>query len=258
MLQFFRKEFRIKSFGDRNLKKYFLYTLGEIMLIVISISAAWKINDWNSIRIDRINQFQILSDLSKDFNANIIALDSAIALYPESTQRLKSTLNYVGLDPDLLSEQMKDTIINAEHVHTELITGSINTVLKSDILETITKDSLVALMSAYPAHVAVFKSHEEELEHIIMYNHRPILERYLSLSDIFSDEDPIFKAVKANGVKSDYQKLLKSLEYQNVLVDRLNMEDKLLQSARQLKSKTKEVTEMLNREIGSHEVVLRR
>ena len=228
------------------------------MLIVISITAAWKINDWNSKRIDRINQFQILSDLSKDFHANIITLDSAIALYPESTQRLKSTLNYVGLDPNLLSAQMKDTIISAEHVHTELVTGSINIVLKSDILETITKDSLVALMSAYPSHVAVFKSHEDELEHIIMYNHRPILERYLSLSDIFSDEDPIFKAIKANGVKSDYHKLLKSLAYQNVLVDRLNMENKLLQAAKQLKSKTQEVTEMLNREMGLYEGFLGR
>lgn len=228
------------------------------MLIVISISAAWKINDWNSNRIDQINQFQILSDLSKDFNANMIALDSAIAMYPESTQRLKSTLNYVGLDPNLLSAQMKDTIINAQHVHTELVTSSIEIVLKSELLKTISKDSLVALISAYPSHVADFKSHEGELEHIILYNHRPILERYLSLSDILPDEDPIYKTIKANGVKSDYHKLLKSLEYQNALVDRLNMEDKLLKSAKQLKSKTQEVTEMLNREIRSHEVFLGR
>ena len=62
-------------------KTYLIYALGEILLIVIGLLIAWKINDINESRKNRIVEVKIYKSLSQELNTNLGVLDSAIADY---------------------------------------------------------------------------------------------------------------------------------------------------------------------------------
>lgn len=51
MIKFFHT-FRKKLIEQNNVRKYLLYAIGEIMLLVIGILIALQVNNWNQNRID--------------------------------------------------------------------------------------------------------------------------------------------------------------------------------------------------------------
>lgn len=52
-------------------KRYFLYAIGEIVLVVIGILIALQINNWNEYRKDRILEKEYLSRLKEDLTFDI-------------------------------------------------------------------------------------------------------------------------------------------------------------------------------------------
>ena len=51
-------------------RKYVLYAIGEIALVVIGILIALQINNWNQYRIDRVEERKILRNLMQEFESN--------------------------------------------------------------------------------------------------------------------------------------------------------------------------------------------
>ena len=62
MLKFFRKV-RRKLLDEGNLKRYSIYAIGEILLVVIGILLALQINNWNEDRKKRNLEYELLSEL---------------------------------------------------------------------------------------------------------------------------------------------------------------------------------------------------
>ena len=72
MIHFLRK-IRHSQIQGENMKKYILYAIGEITLVVIGILIALQIDDWNTNRINQIeltdNMQSIKLDLETDVNS---------------------------------------------------------------------------------------------------------------------------------------------------------------------------------------------
>ena len=79
MIKFFRK-IRQRLLAEGNLKRYLLYAIGEILLVVIGILIALQINTWNEWRKDRIKEENILHDLAKNIEINIQTFQNDINL----------------------------------------------------------------------------------------------------------------------------------------------------------------------------------
>ncbi len=62
MLKFFRK-IRQKLLIEGSLKKYLIYALGEIALVVIGILIALQLNDWSQFREERKLEIEILGEI---------------------------------------------------------------------------------------------------------------------------------------------------------------------------------------------------
>jgi hypothetical protein len=77
MLTFLRK-IRKSFIEPGSARKYLLYALGEIALVVIGILIALQINNWNEWRKDRIKEVVILDDLAKNLEINIRTFDKDI------------------------------------------------------------------------------------------------------------------------------------------------------------------------------------
>ena len=82
--------------ASNNLKKYVLYAVGEILLIVLGILIAWKINNINEIRKNKIIQEKIYVSLYEELHTNLDVLDTSIFQYKNNTTALQNSLNYVG------------------------------------------------------------------------------------------------------------------------------------------------------------------
>ncbi len=69
MLPFLRK-IRKTLIDSGSTKKYFIYAIGEIALVVIGILIALQINNWNERRKDSIRETNILKDLVENLESN--------------------------------------------------------------------------------------------------------------------------------------------------------------------------------------------
>ena len=58
---------------------YFIYAIGEIVLVVIGILIALQINNWNELRKDRIKEKVVLKKLQEDYRANLMQLEEKMA-----------------------------------------------------------------------------------------------------------------------------------------------------------------------------------
>lgn len=85
MLKFLRI-IRFDLPGNLNMKKYFLYATGEILLVMIGLLLAFKVNTWNLERLNRITEKQYIEQLSEE-------LKSEIELYREVREKFSEKNN---------------------------------------------------------------------------------------------------------------------------------------------------------------------
>jgi len=248
MIKFFR-QIRARLLAENKVSRYLIYAIGEIILVVIGILIALQINNWNELKKDKIKEHKILSSLFQDFQININHLEEALSLYPEMEERSFKVLDLIGLENDSLKKIDPLRIIRTTYILTEIVDGTLISVLNSDKLETLKNDSLKNLLTAYPASIENFKKREANLEKVILEIQRPIIEDYVSLTDLLPTENPNFASIKSRAVQSDYKGLLNDLRWQNVLMHRYYATQELSEAAFELKKKTIEIYSLLEKDI---------
>ncbi|MBT8282423.1 MAG: hypothetical protein KJO86_01690 [Muriicola sp.] len=77
MIKFFRR-IRQRLLNENKVSKYFLYAIGEILLVVIGILIALQINNSNEARKQREQELHYLKNLKTDLILNIAELDRYI------------------------------------------------------------------------------------------------------------------------------------------------------------------------------------
>ncbi|MBB4077993.1 hypothetical protein GGR28_000594 [Lewinella aquimaris] len=76
MLKFFRR-IRRKLINDGNLKRYAIYAVGEIILVVIGILIALQINNWNENQKTKAVESKILLEIEKNLHMGLSVLDES-------------------------------------------------------------------------------------------------------------------------------------------------------------------------------------
>ena len=138
MLKFFRR-IRRKLLDEGSLKKYLVYAIGEILLVVIGILIALQINNWNNDRIagDQMTSYLISlkNDLQKD-TANFSTSIRGYKRYIDTKKYLKlSHFENVPTD-SLVPLVVSLTVINMPVVTTfeKLINSGITQISDNDSL----------------------------------------------------------------------------------------------------------------------------
>ncbi|CAG2532573.1 hypothetical protein MAR621_01613 [Maribacter dokdonensis] len=231
-------------------KTYLIYALGEILLIVIGLLIAWKINDINDSRKNRIVEVKIYKSLSQELNTNLGVLDSAIADYTKNIQTLQNTINYLGMEPAELTADAKSMIVNLNFHKTIVRDEAINSINATNKFEFIESDSLKKLIAAYPNELDNFNNQQIKIENIINERLKPIIEKHISLIEILPEDSYNYQRMKNYGNRSNYPDLLVSREYQNSVIDRLLQTKGQLSIAKNLRNKTKIIATKLNQELN--------
>lgn len=93
MIKFFRK-IRQKLIDEGNLKKYMIYAIGEILLVILGILIALFINDWRNDLNAQKNETLIIESLNVEFYAGKVAIHEFIALNENIIASNKRLLAY--------------------------------------------------------------------------------------------------------------------------------------------------------------------
>lgn len=245
----FRKV-RSKLLKLEKFKTYFIYALGEILLIVVGLLIAWKINNMNETKKNRVVEIKIYKSLSQELDTNLVVLDSAIVEYTRSIQMLQNTINYLGTQPKKLTQDAKSLIVNLNYNKTIVRDEAINSINATNKFEFIESDSLKQLISAYPNELDSFNNQQNKIENIITDRLKPVIEKHISLMEILPQNSYNYQRIKNYGNQSNYPELLVSREYQNSVIDRLLQTKGQLTIAKNLKEKTKTIATKLNQELN--------
>ena len=232
-------------------KRYFLYALGEILLIVIGILIAWKINNLNEISKNKIVQVKIYESLYEELNTNLNVLDKTIVGYSNTILSLENTLNYVGLHPNKLTQETKDLIVQIKFKTTNLRDKSLNSVNMTDKFQFLDNDSLAELISQYPSELKTFENQESKINNIVENRLKPIIEKHVSLIDLFSNDNENYKNIKLFGQKSNYIQMLNSKDYQNSVIDQLMQTQIQLNNGIDLRKKTRILAYKLSKALSN-------
>ena len=153
MIRFFRK-IRQRLLTENRFSKYFIYAIGEIILVVIGILIALQINTWNDRRIqnDRVKAYakKLCKDLTQDIqNTKFISYQAETAYL-----RLDSLSNYARLlsIEDCNNLDIFLLVHNARYKPFSWNRASFEEVKSSGILNYFDNDSLVNLMVKYEAY----------------------------------------------------------------------------------------------------------
>ncbi len=95
MVTFFRR-IRQKLLEEGNLRRYLIYAVGEILLVVIGILIALQINNWNEGRKNKLEEQKTLIVLNQEFQSNLKQLDNKIADCEESIESDSLLLTYMS------------------------------------------------------------------------------------------------------------------------------------------------------------------
>lgn len=251
MIKFFRK-IRQRLLVENKVSKYFLYAIGEIVLVVVGILIALQINNWNELQKESLKEYQILISLQKDFRSNKSNLDSTIVLVSQMMDSLVENIYYFGEDELPLSKQLRHTIYAPNYIVTNLVDGSLTSVLSSDKLELIRNDSLKYRLTAYPSAVKKYQKQETLLENYVLDKQRPILRKYttlLDLPEIPLEDSPQFDQLKRRVGESDYRGLLNDREYQNTIIGMIVQNSILRNYAAELMQETKVIIALLEESV---------
>ena len=79
---------RQKLFTEGKLVRYLGYAVGEVLLIIVGILFALKINDWNEDRVQRIQELQAITRIMADVSEDLSYIDRMFFRLESKERRL--------------------------------------------------------------------------------------------------------------------------------------------------------------------------
>ncbi len=110
MIKFFRNV-RQKILSEGNLKRYLIYAIGEILLVMIGILLAIQVNNWNNIKIKNADEQQFYQNFKRQISEDLQIINGtieynnnyrnqyqyAIKIIEENDRSKIDTLGYIAL-----------------------------------------------------------------------------------------------------------------------------------------------------------------
>lgn len=239
MIKFFRK-IRQKLLTENKFSQYFIYAIGEIILVVIGILIAISINNWIDTRKKDDLKISYIESLKSDLSADIVYFRTQIAI--DSTELAKmlffsKRLSNSNTTEDTLIQIARyeflpftdiDNELNMSTIHTLISTGNIN------VFDRNTSESLIKFYNEQLNSISKIDRNDElYFNSVIVYRNKyPFNSKRNGINGDFMNS--FWSSLDENNLKSDFN---------GVLTAKIGMLDNSILTRKELLMKT---TEMLN------------
>ena len=157
MIKFFRK-IRQNLLSEGKPGKYLKYAIGEILLVVIGILIALQINNWNSERLEKIEEIELLVKLQYEFETNQENIDFILNEQENVIENLRYLLSHTGPNPKIMPEDSLTICMVTLAYLPKYIPkkGILNSAISSGKIASISNDSLSARISQWPGELEYY------------------------------------------------------------------------------------------------------
>ncbi|WGK65855.1 DUF6090 family protein [Croceiramulus getboli] len=210
--------------NENRTKKYLLYAIGEIILVVIGILIALQINNWNENRKLAENQRKLYSNLKIDFKSRLIELNEIYAGKQESIEAIielnKIIANKADRPNDSIMDYFLSRTVNGFKFNEDF--KMLDVVFNTGLINDVKNENLKRQLIEYPQKVEEML--EEQRMHNILIDYRlvPFYSNYLAMRDIYRKFD--FRQYNLPGrnqvtMEKNYDGLLSSPLFENFLAE---------------------------------------
>lgn len=235
--------------NDNRFKKYALYAIGEIILVVIGILIALQINDWNDQKKKADLEIKILKEIRTNLSFDLEEIQEDIEIMDSIEIAAIEIIDYVS-NNNLPSESFGYNVAKMKVAPHFNPNKSGYELLTSKGVETVVNDSLrMAISDLYESYYPYYDQYEKER---ITFKSNIIQPYFLKYFSWLSDEDKFFLTT-LNCTEKDYLKLkneesfvkvIRAADFENKFV-RLRaqtMEEKISSLKKQIRQELEEKT----------------
>lgn len=236
-MKIFRK-IRLTILSEGKTWRYVKYAIGEIVLVMIGILLALQVNDWNTNRLNRIEERKLLNQLKIEFLQNQEQLLIKVRLRKNAIESSTKLLNFID-NPNIVRKpsQIDSLLANTIPTYTfDPSQGSINLLFGAGKLSLIKNDSLRQQLSNWSSILAQLSEEEEFYINLNHRDFRPMLYKYYTYRNIINElwhngviseillstENIEIKEIGKSSLKVDMDKLLTSSEFEGILSSIIN------------------------------------
>ena len=151
--------------GKAHVRKYLLYAIGEIALVVLGILIALQINNWNQKRIDRNKEQLLLKEIHAEFMYNKEELLNTLDYYGEVRSKYSKLINSFPIDPNSYDLDSLSLIFvgTTATLDVDISKGSIATLINSSAFDIISNPEMRSLLLQWNDLINNYKEAESLL-----------------------------------------------------------------------------------------------
>lgn len=218
MLRFFRT-LRRKLLEESNIRKYFWYALGEILLVVIGILIAVQVNTAVQNSRDEDRRVDLVKGLTAEFFSNLAQLDTVIYYQQQVLTSGNELIREIAKRDEGINQLRIDTLISKNSwIWTyDPLNGVLKSGISSGDIHLLNDDSLKVLLFSWED--VVTDAREEQMRALVQYQDHilPYLEDHASISNtIFLYRDQI----PETSFEHDYSKMIFDPKFENLFSTR--------------------------------------
>ncbi|MEZ4899651.1 MAG: DUF6090 family protein [Saprospiraceae bacterium] len=216
MIKFFRKV-RQNLLAEHKVSKYLAYAVGEIILVVIGILIALKVNNWSTQQKNSALEKEICAYLNMEYKSakkNLGRLDSLLAKQKNVLIQLSENCSP---DPPSISKELMDSLITYSFAAPTFSppNATLNDILNTGKIEVIRNVELRNLLSTWNGKLEESNRQELNLSNFLFNRYVPFLEGRIEFQHKEYVEVKRTKEPKSFGM--DSRSLLNDLEYCNLV-----------------------------------------
>lgn len=224
MFKFFRN-IRKSLINEGKTTKYIKYAIGEIVLVVIGIMIALEINNWNTNRLENLEEKKILISVKKDLGNTIREFQFLKDIRKKvisASKEIFTLSNSPVIDKLKLDSLLAFTFYRPTFNNTQ---GTIELLFSSGRINMIENDSIREFLIAWPGNIEDMTEEEVYAMTVFEESYYPLLSKYIVISDVVEKNKSlsVFGSSIYNETfpkipfKSDYEALLKDKAFYNHL-----------------------------------------
>lgn len=266
MLRFFRQLRKEQLMSDKT-RKYLLYAIGEILLVVIGILIALQVNNWNTERLDRQEEQLLLAQLRSEFISNREQIDDKVALRKKAADASLLILHAISDSGNDFTTSEIDSLIAfiipvftfdpQNGIHNQLVeAGKLSVVRNARLREMISNWS--GILTDYREAEADYSNLSNNLLRPFLYreaNYRSIINERIKngvitqtlLSAQYEDNTMVGPSVRE--ISAD--QLLRSREFENLITSTYSLLTYLNAQSLGLKNHINDIIELTEGELDN-------
>lgn len=235
MLKFFRR-IRQKLIDEGNLKRYLIYAIGEILLVVVGILLALQINNWNEDRISQNEIKSLISAFKKENLKNSESLKSRIERSQEKRMAMLELLSIIGPHSENHQKEKVNELVYASIGGTifDPLTIAINNLQESGKMNQIKNDSLRQLFALWQSKMKFIKNAEARYGDRLFSQILPYLYDKFLLLDLDKKHGGYEEILPSSKFDVSHTKILRDLKFENMIDDQFYTRTLITRSYKEL------------------------